>query len=62
MMFFGHSQTAADLIYPVEEILSLTDKKSYRICVTNEMANQSDEIHLGYKPLTKLNVHSNSKT
>lgn len=45
-----------DEIYQIEEILSTTDKSNYSIIVTNEIANQADEIHLGYTPLSKLNT------
>lgn len=43
-----------DEIYPIEEILSPVDKHSYTIVVTDEIADQVDEIHLGYITLTKL--------
>lgn len=43
-----------DDIYPIEEILSPADKSNYSIVVTNELAEQADEIHLGYITLSKL--------
>lgn len=43
-----------DEIYQVEEILQPSDKANYRIVVTNEIAGQADEIHLGYTLLSKL--------
>lgn len=47
-----------DEVYQIEEILSPDDKANYRIVVTNEIAGSPDEIHLGYTPLSKLNVFS----
>lgn len=43
-----------DEIYDVAEILPVADKNNYRIIVTNEIATQPDEIHLGYTTLSKL--------
>lgn len=43
-----------DEVYPIDEILTPNDKSNYRIVVTNDLANQLDEIHLGYTPLPKL--------
>lgn len=51
-----------DEIYPVEEILTVFDKKNFRIIVSNEIANELDEIHLGYTLIAKLGVHSDTKS
>jgi hypothetical protein len=51
-----------DEIFPVEEILTPFDKNNYSILVTNEIANQPDEIHLGYTTFSKLKASSDSKS
>lgn len=43
-----------DEIFQVEEILPLADKIRYSIVVTNELADEPDEINLGYTTLSKL--------
>lgn len=43
-----------DEIYNITEILTPADKSNYSIIVTNEIAIQPDELHLGYTPLSKL--------
>lgn len=43
-----------DEVYPVTDILQPADKANFRIVVTNEPAEQLDEIHLGYIRLSSL--------
>ena len=51
-----------DEIYRVEEILTVSDKRNFRIIVSNEIANELDKIHLGYTLIAKLGVHSDTKS
>lgn len=43
-----------DDIYNINDILSPNDKSKYKVIVSDTIATQADELHLGYTTLSKL--------